>query len=728
MKNWTKRIGTLSIVAILAGSLQGQDENTKEPIDQLAPFNVIGTKADVQSLQGSGTVLDASDLGPFFHTDINEVLRQVPGVYVRPEEGYGLFPNISLRGVDPNRSFKVTIMEDGIPSSPAPFADPSAYYSPTAGRMAGIEVLKGASSLKYGPNTTGGVINYLSTPIPNEYVSHLRASYGSYNERISHAYSGGKIDIGGGKLGYLVELFDHRSDGWKTLESFNGAPLRDSPMAKTDVTFKLSYEFGDGDYLEFKAGRTDLDADVSYQGLSQADFKSNPYNRYAGTENDNMDSDQKRFYLRYRKDFTESLSMTTTGFYNEFNRNWLKLADANDTVTFTTGGGGKAGYFKVNGSVSASEAAVGVLNGTRDGKYKVKSNDRSYSSKGVQLNFDYELGINDFDLGFRYTDDNYIKNPYHEDVYTVDGNTSVSKAVKANDPTDPYKDAQAFEIYLTDSIDFGRLNLTPGIRYTSIDYQYKGADDRELDDVLIGIGAGFQLTENAVLYGGVHQGHAFPDAESASSHGTKGLRGIEESLSFELGVRGTVGKVYYDIAYFNTGLDDMLVLSGLNNGVEDSANIGEASSQGLEAILGTDIGSDTGIGIPLSISATFTDTEYEGGTAGSSGYLSGATSGSEFPYIPDFSMNIRAGLVFDSISTYLNYHHQGEVFTNGANDSKLDSYGILDWSAFYELKEGVNVFTKVTNVTDEQYAHSVLPDGYRAGAPRIWSVGMSFDF
>ena len=41
---------------------------------------------------------------------------------------------------------------------------------------------------------------------------------------------------------------------------------------------------------------------------------------------------------------------------------------------------------------------------------------------------------------------------------------------------------------------------------------------------------------------------------------------------------------------------------------------------------------------------------------------------------------------------------------------------------------GVTVFSKVTNLTDEVYAHSVLPDGYRVGAPRIWSVGMSFDF
>ena len=257
MKRKKKILNSMTLAALLATTAYGQDENKNESddIDVLTPFNVIGTKADLPKLQGSGAVLDSSDLKPFFHTDINEILRQVPGVYVRPEEGYGFFPNLSLRGVDPNRSFKVTIMEDGVPSSPAPFADPSAYYAPTAGRMAGFEILKGSSQLKYGPNTTGGVINYLSTPIPNQQLSHLRASYGSYDERIAHAFSGGKTDLGGGKLGYLVEVFDHRSDGWKTLESFNGAPLRDSPIAKTDITFKLSYEFKGGDYLEFKAGQ-----------------------------------------------------------------------------------------------------------------------------------------------------------------------------------------------------------------------------------------------------------------------------------------------------------------------------------------------------------------------------------------------------------------------------------------------------------------------------------------
>jgi Fe(3+) dicitrate transport protein len=719
MKTNTKR--AVSLLASLALSLTsfGQDDAKKKGWadkagpDYLSPFNVIGSKADVPTLKGSGSVLDKSDLDKFYYTDINDILRQVPGVYVRPETGYGFFPNVSLRGIDPNRSAKVTLMEDGIPTAPTPYADPSAYYAPTAGRMAGFEVLKGTSSLKHGPNTTGGVINYLSTPIPNQQLSHLRASYGSNNERVALAYSGGITDFASGKLGYLLELYDHRSDGFHTLKSLNGAPDRNAPIERTDILLKLSYEFGEGDYLEFKAGRMDMDADVSYQGLSKADYAANPYQRYANTDTDNMDADQTRYYIRYNKEFSDSLSMSTTVFLNEFNRNWLKLAKVN---------GNKVG----SGSIYANAADMNVLNGTAAGTYEVKSNDRSYESKGVLANFDYEAGMHDIDVGFRYIEDDYDKNPYYEDDYTVTvtgGITTRSKVVDPGSANYAYKNAEAFEAYIVDDIDFGALSLTPGVRYSSIDYT-NGTNARSLDDVIIGLGGTYELSDTLGLFSGIHQGHTFPDAESVAADKLD----QEKSLSFEIGARGVFSDISFEVAYFNTQLEDMLVLSSLNSGVLGSANIGEGSVDGLEVQLATDFGTDGGFGIPVSASFTFTNTEFESSTAPTTGYLSGASAGKEFPYVPEFMMNLRGGLVFDKASTYLNLHYQGSSYTDGANTSELNKYGSLDWSAFYEVSEGVTVFTKVTNLTDETYVHSMLPDGYRVGKPRIWSVGMSYDF
>ena len=690
----------MALATCLSSLTFAQDDNASG-LDVLEPFEVIGSKEKAKSLGGTGTYLDADDIGAFFHTDINEILRQVPGVYIRGEEGYGLFPNLSLRGVDPNRSGKVTILEDGIPSSPSPFSDPSAYYSPTAGRMAGFEVLKGSSQLKFGPNTTGGVINYLSTPIPNQQASHLRLSYGEHNERISHAYTGGKTPFGGGTLGYLVEIFDHRTDGWKTVDGIGGFRGADSPVAKTDLMLKLSYEFSDTDYIEFKVGRTDLDADVGYIGLTEADFNANPYRRYVGSSIDNMDSDQTRYYVRYLKELSDEMKLSTTFFSNEFNRNW----------------------YKAKYSTFDSDA---VLQGTADGNFTVKNNDRTYEVWGIQSNLEWELDNHLLDIGFRYTDDVYTSNPYTEDTYTVVANTSVtgpfgpSKAVT----TSSERSSEAIELYITDEITVSdQLTVTPGARYTDVDYVKTATGSR--DDILFGVGATYVLSDTLAGFGGLYQGHALPGA----SGGTSGLN-IEESLGLEIGLRGSLTEdVAFELAYFRTDYKDMLALESLAGGVPNSANIGEAEVQGIELSIATDLGKNQGIGIPFSLSLTYTDAEFTQ-TVDGDDFWDDVTSGNEMPYIPDLQYNVRTGLVFDNLSTYLNYHWQAEVYSDGANTatSKVDSYGVLDWSAFYPIAKDVEIFGKVTNLLDKEYAVSNMPDLWRAGAPRIASIGLKFDF
>jgi Fe(3+) dicitrate transport protein len=719
--------------------------------DYLSPFNVIGTKSDVQTLQGSGTVLDSTDLNPFFHTDITEILRQVPGVYVRPEEGYGLFPNISLRGTDPNRSQKVTILEDGIPASPSPFSGPAAYYSPTAGRMAGFEIIKGSSQLKYGPNNSGGVINYISTPIPQEQSSKFKASYGDFNTKIAHAYSGGTIDFAGGKLGYLLEVFDHRTDGWKTVsddivtEGFNATrgygayKGGDAPVYKNDLLLKLSYEFGDGNYLEFKAGKTDLDGDVSYVGLSKADFKANPYQRYAATVLDNMDSDQTRYYLRYLKEINETTKLSAAVFSNEFNRDWYKLAKVQPT-----GGTNRS----IGEGALRDQSYINVLKGDANGTIRYKHNDRTYKTKGIQSSLDFEIGNHSLDLGFRYTEDRYTYKPnYTEDYYnmTTGSGLSLNEVKVGHKYEKTQRDADALEIYLMDEINFGDLTVTPGIRYTDVNYDRHGPvdpddgggyehDKTSVSDTLLGIGATYNLGSN-IVYGGVHEGHSLPSPGSSFQE--------ETSLSYEIGVRSKGGsKFYYDIAYFNTSFEDMLIYPSVGSGTSEESQVGEVSSSGIEVVIGTDLGNES-IGIPLQASMTFTDAQFDttmdDGSNGDDDIKEDrydeATAGNKLPYIPDFQINLRAGIELEKLSTYLNYHYQDSVYVDATNtapfpgfDATSQAYGVLDWSGFYEIKEGITAFAKITNLTDEKYAVSDLPDGYRPGAPQIWSLGMEFDF
>jgi Fe(3+) dicitrate transport protein len=458
-----------------------------------------------------------------------------------------------------------------------------------------------------------------------------------------------------------------------------------------------------------------MDSDVSYQGQDdKAAYAANPYLVPFTANWDNMDSHQHRYYLRHIAELSDSMSLTSTLFHNEFNRNWYKM--------------------------NKVSSVIGTLNTpTGNVKWDNKNNNRNYKTTGFQTNLDFEVGSNDFDFGFRVMSEDYTQNPYTQDTYeytfsdqTVKQSVNAGKSKLAGQ--DPYKHSDSTEIYLIDTVSLGALTVTPGVRYTDVDYQ-NASTKGSVDDVLIGIGSNYELSDTLSVFAGIHEGHAMPGAGAVNKGSGHIDKEIEESLAFELGARGMFGKIGYEVTYFNTSFENLIAAESIALATLETYNVGDASIQGLEVSLATDFGSDQGFGIPVSLSATFSDSEFDslksdtaGGGFTGDGIYEGAVVGNSFAYVPDMQLNLRGGLVFDKASTYLNFRYQDEVYTTGANTDKIGAQGLLDWSGFYDIKEGVNVFAKVSNLTDEQYTHSTLPRGHRPGAPRLWSLGMEFDF
>src|SRR5690606_16945647 len=157
--------------------------------DDAAPFErltVIGSRP-AELTGGSASFLTTEQLERFRHTDVHRALRQVPGLYVVEEDGFGLRPNIGLRGSGTDRNSRITVLEDGVLIAPAPYSAPAAYYFPTMQRMNAVEVRKGSAAVRSGPRTTGGAINLISTPIPEEALAG-RASLqlGDDDTRLGH--------------------------------------------------------------------------------------------------------------------------------------------------------------------------------------------------------------------------------------------------------------------------------------------------------------------------------------------------------------------------------------------------------------------------------------------------------------------------------------------------------------------------------------------------------------
>jgi Fe(3+) dicitrate transport protein len=745
-------------------------------IVSLQEFEVIGSKENVFSLQGSGVYLDADDLLPLHQDDVNRILRQVPGVYIREEDGHGLFPNISLRGVDTTRSGKLTIMEDGVLTAPATYSAPSAYYTPTAGRMSGIEVLKGSSQINYGPHTTGGVINYISTPIPDqkENGNLFDIAYGSDAEFRANGHLGDTLSTKAGEFGYLLEIFHRQTDGFKTIAGAGDYPgSDDTGFKRTDYMFKGSWEPKTDKYnhFEFKIGYMDLKANETYLGLTTDDFMIDPYRRYAASRNDVINTNHAQLHLRHIVELSNEAKLTTTAYYNKFHRNWFKLHEIRDIDTDGNGvTEGDEDSFTAN-AVSSSLAnalagnfdgqALEVLKGERAGKLHMRNNNRDYYMAGIQTKLDYDFNTgtlhHNLELGFRFHQDRIRRFQWHNLILQDSDGNFIDDTRSANGSDgNRRQETQALAFYFNDKISKGAWSITPGIRYETLDYAYTdfttdGTNlpstngSSTLDIVAPGLGITYERSENLIFFGNYHRGFSVP---SPRNHARIG-RVEETSDSFELGTRFNSEKGFSgEIVLFHTQFDDLLVIDNIGGaGTGESENVGNVKSTGIEALIGFDPGITHRWGFrnPYSIAFTYTNATLDGdaNSNDAESIFAGGRDGNEVPYIPDFLISFTAGLETNKFRAYLNASYADETFTSATNLSleinpntgngdtrfgKTDSYFIVDVGVHYELFENVEIFGTINNLFEDQYISSRHPQGARPGAPRLARVGVQYKF
>lgn len=721
----------------------------QDAFETLTPMTVIGSKEEVFNQTGAAAFVSAEEIRASGNTNVNQVFAKIPGVYVREEDGFGNFPNISLRGADGTRSEKVTVMEDGILAAPAPYAGPAAYSSPKVARMAGIEILKGSSQVRYGPQTTGGVINYLSTPIPEEQTFYARATYGSHNTFFGHAYFGDTVQTEAGKFGYLLELHGNRSDGFRDIDGTN----RNTGFSLIEPMLKLSFEPNTAlkQRVEFKAGYTSFEADETYTGLTESDLRSNPDRRYAATRFDNIDTDHYRTYLKWIAEPSDRLRLESAAYYGYFTRNWYKL----DKVTAT--GGPRRNLHEVLDPRNPFGGGLGVLKGTAEGTADVKANNRSYSSYGWQnqANFRFDTGPVSHDLaaGLRFHYD-YQERDHWNDTYSADGNGNFDFLSRTRVGQDNrLEEIFATAIYLEDEITAGALTLRPGIRY-----EWLELDDRKTtnatttapastvrqsgDENLLmgGVGANYELSEFNSLFGGIYRGVSSPGAGDY-------FGGVdeEESVGYELGIRHRREALNLELAGFFTDFQN-LISTDTGLGGAPTLNAGEAHVYGLEAIAQYDAGKDAGLtyGIPLYVSGTWTRAEFQGTTpglaGGGDGIYAGGQDGNEIPYLPEWKLAAGIGVVAENWGVNLDANYSGTTWGTGFNgdarttgnqtsrDGSIDALLIFNFAAHYQINENFTLLAGVHNLFDERGIVSRIPEGPRANASRMIYAGFETRF
>ena len=750
----------VALLPISVSSVFAADEavelNASEII--MREVSIIGSKYNVKDIAGSAAFLSLEDIREHNIDDINQVLRRVPGVNLREEDGYGLFPNVSLRGVDSARSSKVTVMEDGVLMAPAPYSAPAAYYSPTAGRMSGIEVIKGSSQVKFGPHTTGGAINYLATSVPTTEKMYSKSTFGQFNEIRNHTYFGNTEQNGSGKFGYLIEYYTRTNTGFKELDNRNNniPDLRgeaDTGFTKQEPMVKLFFEPKTALYqrLELKFGHTNLDANETYLGLSTAAFRSNPYRRHAASRFDEIESTQYRQHLRHFIEFNSKTNLVTTVYGNTFNRNWQKAHELrNDGVNILA-----------TTSLSdalATETGRSVLRGDTQGVIRLRNNNRTYYMYGVQSSLNHKLKTaggtkHNIEMGFRYHYDQIRRMQWNEDLTQAAGGAITARTVGARGSAgDRTQITKATTVHVNDAIQKGKWTFTPGARMEYIAAEYcegsctAGGIDRGTRDYVVGVGGAslkYDVYErdgrDLDFFTGLHRGFS---PASPRSNIRSGL-GKETSLGFELGTRYKNAKkaLATEAVFFHTYIDDLIIndsIGGTGNG--NAINGGEVRTMGLELSANYDRGLHKGWSLqtPAYVAVTATRATFETDTASddSESIFSGSKKGNRLPYIPELVVSFGLGAIYQKWSANLDANYQTTSFADGANTGagpgvnarlgKIDSRLVMDAALGYQYSNKVRMFSTMKNITSQEYIVSRQPHGARPGAPLTIMGGIEF--
>jgi Fe(3+) dicitrate transport protein len=656
----------------------------------------------------------------------------VPGVNLQLEDGYGLRPNIGIRGVQTERSSRIMLLEDGVPIAPAPYAASSAYYFPTAGRMYSMEVLKGPAAITEGPNTIGGAINMISTPIPEQAEGKVIAEIGEDSTTRVHAVFGSTNNSG---FGYLLETHQWKSDGFQQIDGDNG----NTGLDIKDYTVKLSYAPIDSPHaFELKYQYADQESNQSYLGITDEDFKADPYRRYSISQNDLMLTEHNQLILRHEFSISEDVNITTTAYNNDHARSWYKLdklagVGPEKIIADINKGASKYSDAELQAILLGGDSAAGDV--------AIKDNNRDYYSRGISVKFDWAVEsddvVHDIELGIRYHEDEEDRLQRTDKYTQIDQSLLLdSIGVTGGNKNNRVVQAEALAIYVKDSITFGKFVVTPGLRFEDIDLLRRdwsalprnaspSVKSNSVTAVLPSIGVLYNVNDQLSLLAGAYNGFGSPTTSDGVEE--------EDAINIEFGGRYQKDDLLLELIAFTSDYENLVgectaSSSTGNCDIGDQFNGGEATVKGFEFQLANITQLTDSLELPMSLTYTHTDAEFD--STFDSEFFGDVSKGDPIPYIPKSQYAFSVGIESNTfqVNAVLNYVDAVCVKASCGDFEETNESTLLDVVGNYQVSDDFAVYLRMENITDEADIVARQPKGARPNKARTATLGVRYTF
>ena len=684
---------------------------------------------DFTDAGGTVNVLDEDELEVFGHNDADSLLRPVPGVQVRTEDGFGLRPNIGIRGSTSDRSRELTLMEDGVLFGPAPYSAPAAYYFPLLARVVGVEVFKGPGAVPYGPSSIGGALNLRSRGVPEYSSGGVDASFGLHLSHRLHAHYG----IATGWGGILVELIEVGSGGFKELDN-DGDTGFQRGEARIVAEWRSETNNGGSHTLRLTTGYAGEISHETYLGLTDADFADDPYQRYVASSRDRMSWGRLQLRLDYELVASESFDLDVTLYRHDYDRTWRRF-------TGFEGASGSMYDVLTNPDDPANQLVVESLRGDSDTDGIILvTNARTYVSQGAQILATYHLITEslfwDIELGARVHQDQIERDHFTNRHETVEGVLEIT-----DDPpvtvTDNTGSTTAIAVHLSNRIDVADFVFSPGVRYEHIEMEledrFNGVTTPSTQDVVVpGMGVYYGITNYFGVLAGFHRGF------TPVSPGQPDAVDPQRSMNYEAGVR------YADpdferraelVGFYNDVSNLLGACSGSSGcdpaDLDAQFNGGEADVAGVEALFEWLFFLPAGLDMPVTTSYTLTTATFGSDFLSTNPLWGSVESGDRLPYIPMHQLNLSTGLESFDWGFRIGGTYVAEMLEEAGADCDAvlctDSQFYLEASAFYRPFETGRIYIRGNNLTNAQPIVSRRPFGARPAAPLTAFVGFELE-
>ena len=712
----------------------------------MSRLEIIGdASAPYQKLPGAATVMDMQTIKLVNPLGTQEMLEHIPGVNGYADDGIGNSRiSISVRGLNPRRSSRVLILEDGVPIQPALYVYPNMYYNPPAERIDRLEVIKGSGAINFGPQTMGGVINYFTRRPRNEFGGLLKVSGGE------NGYASVFAELGGSKNEKLkpeMQLLFKRGDGFRQNNGFE----------QLNATAKLNYFPSLNKNIYLKSNINYENSNATYTGLTQWSFDNDP--KFNPKENDNFEVFRSSLDLIQSERLSATITKNSTAFLSYFDRRWWR---ENDIFILATDideeNPSAAPYYSPFDIVRVGngEDSFGILR-----TFYVAGFEQSYKVKHLLFGKQATMEAGARVYWERFIDDKqtgdspdsrkgiyYIPAVSEEESPTIVGQSH-------------HYETMAFSAFLSENINFGFLDLRPGVRFEIFEQErvdrLAGSTYLDKTTAIVLPGVGFISDIGSIsLFGGFHRGFTPPSSGALKivnfgediSDGGLDLKS-EKSWNKEIGVRGGLSIIEFEFSGFHVSIEDM-VAAGRGTAFK---NLGKVNTMGLETRTALAFSQINKFLPNVDVSYSFLNTEVIDGRIISN--VSGSVgsevdiSGKELPYAPAHTLMVGFTSNFNErFSLRIDSKYVSEVFTDFENIKKTDNlgisgpvpeYSIINLSTSFQFNEKIRVFLSGKNIADESYIGSRLhsnpgqkeaglSSGILVGPRRQVNLGVEYNF